>query len=147
MNQETVMAVEGDLFTNWETYCWENTTDKRFPIPICDPVNSSNEILRRCPNKILCAKSNTKWPSKQDVNDAVAIETYDDSPYNRYVDEKSKSFRNFMEGFIVRDNCMDEDDTLCTSKTGTKPVTRKLHNTVSDCPVCHALAILIPVLM
>ena len=129
---ETVTEVEGDLFKNWKTYCWENTTGLSFPVNICNPIISSNETLRRCPSKTLCKNDNDKWPSKADVSHAVSIQTYDYAPYNRCVE--NASFRNNMEGFIVkREGC--NGDTLCTEKNTNMnlPVTRKLHNTVSGC--------------
>lgn len=137
---KTVTEVDGDLFKNWKTYCWEDMSGLSFPpVNICNPIISSNQNLRRCPNETLCKNDNDKWPSKADVSDAVSIQTYDNAPYDRYVE--NASFRNYMEGFIVKhEGCVDKEDTLCTPKdtnitdtTKFPPVTRKLHNTVSGC--------------
>ena len=143
-----VTEVEGDLFTDWETYCWEdimgrnitgrnitgrNITGYPFPIPICNPIFSSNENLRRCPREEFCKKSHKFWPNKTDVDTAVSIKSYDASPYDRCIEGETSSFRNYMEGFILEDKC-DEDDQkekLCSEKEG-KFFTRKLHNTVSN---------------
>ncbi|CAI8029359.1 Tyrosinase [Geodia barretti] len=119
--------VVGDLFTNWETHCWEDITGKSYPIPICDPTVSSGETLRRCPCDTFCKKDNPNWPSEADVNDALAVKTYDDKPYDRYVPSRDNSFRNFMEGFVVNpDDC--GSDPLCS--IGKVNITRKLHNSV-----------------
>ena len=133
------VVVKGELFDNWDTYCWSNTSGLPFGIPvsICDPTESSNETLRRCPYPDKCEKSNEDWPSKTDVEDAVAIEEYDSSPYHRCIDDKehTMSFRNYMEGFLAINKC-SAGNTLCSSdKSSDKcpglPITRKLHNTVS----------------
>ena len=123
--------VVGDLFNNWMTYCWEDTNGKMYPIPICDPTVSCNETLRRCPSDTLCGMDNPNWPSEADVEHAISIKTYDTDPYNRYVRGDDTSFRNFLEGFIVKPSC--EGDTLCSpadEKKHTPAITRKLHNTV-----------------
>ena len=122
--------VKGDLFNDWETYCWEDTQGKTYPIPICDPITPSGETLRRCPCDTFCKMNNPNWPSEADVNAALAIKTYDDKPYDRYVPSQDSSFRNFMEGFVVNpDNC--EGDALCSIGEQNIPnITRKLHNSV-----------------
>ena len=128
---KTVRVVKGELFTDWKTFCWEDTSGRSFPIPICDPTVSSDEKLRRCPNDTLCKMDNPNWPSEMDVEHAVSIKTYDAKPYDRYVEGDDTSFRNFMEGFIVKSDC--GSDTLCSDpkKNNTIPaITRKLHNTV-----------------
>jgi tyrosinase len=122
-------VVQGDLFTNWDTYCWEEMMSS--PVPICDPTVSSGETLRRCPNPTLCKMDNPNWPTTADVKDAISIDTYDAYPYNRSVKGVDTSFRNYMEGFIVDpDTCVE--DTLCSPQQGRahEDITRKLHNTV-----------------
>ena len=124
-------VVQGDFFTNsWNTYCWEDMMLLSHPVPICDPTVSSNEALRRCPNATLCEMDNPNWPSTTDVKNAISIDTYDAYPYNRSVKGVDTSFRNYMEGFIVKDNC--NEDTLCSPKDerAHEDITRKLHNTV-----------------
>ena len=127
--------VEGNLFDNWTTFCWEDTRGMQYPIPICNPVQSTNQILRRCPNPKLCQKENPNWPSASDVNKAISIEDYDAIPFDKNVNQsKTPSFRNFMEGFVLKsDGC--GSDTLCTpiSSDSDKPgITRKLHNSVKN---------------
>ena len=128
--EKNVTIVEGDLFNNWDTYCWKDMKNMDFPIPICDPTESSDEKLRRCPNDALCKMDNPNWPSKDDVKHSLSIDIYDAFPYNRSVKGIDTSFRNYIEGFIVDpDNC--DEDTLCeTKEKGNEAITRKLHNTV-----------------
>ena len=120
--------VVGDLFNNWNTYCWKDTSGMKYPIPICDPTVPSGENLRRCPHNELCKMNNSNWPSTSDVKHAVSIKTYDSSPYNRYVRGTDTSFRNYMEGFVVKNGGCGSD-TFCSP--GNPSITRKLHNTVN----------------
>ena len=129
-------TVVGDLFTDWETYCWQDMSDLSYPVPICDPSTPSGQILRRCPNAKLCNSDNPNWPTSSDVNEALSIEDYDDDPFDRFVtNTASRSFRNYLEGFLDKpDGCAD--DRLCTPAQPSKnrtAITRKLHNTVSIC--------------
>jgi hypothetical protein len=125
--------VEGDLFDDdkWKIRCWEDIEDPDPPLPICNPVQPSSENLRRCPNATLCDKSNENWPSYVDVATAVGIDTYDTSPYDRFIEDTNNSYRNYMEGFIVKPGEDCGDNTMCTvdSMRGVT-VSRKNHNTV-----------------
>ena len=130
-------SVEGDLFgENWKTVCWvETSSEVKAPIPICNPTIPDGQNLRRCPSDDHCDKNHPNWPSYEDVNKAVSINSYDTSPYNRFVTDTDESFRNYMEGFITAlgSEC-DKDDTLCSVhlyQGQNHTVTRKLHNTVS----------------
>ena len=120
-------VVEGIIFEDWNTSCWREIANKSSPVPICNPREPTG-ALRRCPVESAC-DSDTNWPTYGDVNSAVAIETYDAPPYDRYVAGEDTSFRNYMEGFVVQagSNCGDEN--LCTEENGYS-VRRKLHNTV-----------------
>ena len=124
--------VVGDLFEdeNWQLKCWEDIEGKPFPLPICDPTVASSEKLQRCPFAALCDKTNRNWPSYAEVAEAISIDTYDTSPYNRFVTDTDNSFRNYMEGFIVQPDC--EGDTMCLvdDKMGVA-ISRRIHNTVS----------------
>ena len=133
VDQGSRVVVEGDLFDNgWDTFCWKDISGETGTIPICDPTESSNEVLRRCPNATLCEKDNDQWPSADDIEEAVSISAYDAYPYDRCVTEKDASFRNYMEGFIAKDSCAD--DSMCSETQCTNPyVSRKLHNTVRSC--------------
>jgi hypothetical protein len=131
LGENVESVVQGDLFTNWDTYCWEDMMLLSYPVNICDPTVPTNEALRRCPSVTLCKMDNPNWPSTTDVKYAVSIDTYDAYPYNRSVKGVDTSFRNYMEGFIVNpDNC--DEDTLCSRQEGRahENITRKLHNTV-----------------
>ena len=130
-------SVEGDLFgENWKTVCWVDTSSEvNAPIPICNPTIPDGQNLRRCPSDDHCDKDHPNWPSYEDVDKAVSIDSYDTSPYNRFVTDTDESFRNYMEGFITAlgSEC-DKDDTLCSVhlyQGQNYTVTRKLHNTVS----------------
>ena len=123
--------VTGDIFETWHTICWEDISNQTFPIAICNPNTKTSESLRRCPIPTLCSKTNKNWPSVKDVDDAISIKSYDESPYNRYVKGTDSSYRNFMEGFIVEDGSDCGDDTMCTpDKTRGVTVRRKIHNSV-----------------
>lgn len=87
---------------------------------LCDPSDRTGQ-LRRCPSTSECEKTDERWPSPEEVAEAVDMETYDSEPYSRY---SLTGFRNQMEGFDHND-CSDEDDILCSG--GTR---RRLHNTV-----------------
>ena len=126
--------VVGNLFDgdNWQTRCWEDTTGKTFPIPICNPVSPSGENLRRCPDATLCDKGNENWPSYDDVATALSIGTYDTSPYDRFVEDTDNSYRNYLEGFITKPGTDCGDDTMCTVDTMRNvTVSRRIHNSVS----------------
>ena len=127
--------VEGVLFDDdmWQTRCWEDIEpDPPLPLPICDPVQPSGENLRRCPNATLCDKNNENWPSYEDIATAIAIDSYDTSPYDRFVEDTDNSYRNYMEGFITKPGEDCGDDTMCSfDDKRNVTVSRKIHNTVS----------------
>ena len=125
--------VVGDLFNNWDTYCWQDISGKQPPIATCDPTQPTNETLRRCPSKTLCDKSNKNWPSYLDVDTAISIKSYDTSPYDRFIQNTEKSYRNYMEGFITQRGTDCGGDTLCTTD-GNVTVKRRIHNTVNIAP-------------
>ena len=134
--------VTGDIFENWTTICWEDISKQNFPIAICNPDKPTNQSLRRCPNPTLCQKTNINWPSDEDVKDAISIKKYDDSPYNRFVKGTDRSYRNFMEGFIIEDISESVPDcgvdTMCdTDENRSVIVRRKIHNSVSQLPNVH----------
>ena len=126
--------VVGDLFGdgNWQTRCWEDITGQSPPIPICNPVIPSGENLRRCPNANLCDKNNENWPSYDDVAKAISIDTYDTSPYDRFVEDTDNSYRNYMEGFVTQSGIDCGNDTMCTvDMDRSVTVSRRIHNSVS----------------
>ena len=126
--------VVGDLFDggDWKLKCWEDIGEKPFPLPICNPNVASSEKLQRCPNETLCNKSNEKWPSHDEVAEAILIDMYDTSPYNRFVTDTDYSYRNLMEGFVITPGSDCGDDTMCTvdDRMGVT-ISRRNHNTVS----------------
>ena len=122
--------VVGDLFGNWTTVCWQNILGKTPPIDVCNPNAPTDQNLRRCPNAALCDKSNENWPSYEDVATALSIDT---SPYDRFVEDTSESYCNYMEGFITQPGSNCDEDTLCTvDKARNVVVRRKIHNPVSE---------------
>ena len=128
-------VVEGTLFKDqsWKTRCWVDPSTQTYPVPICDPEADSNQELRRCPNAHLCGMYNTNWPSVEDVQRAVLMGTYDNSPYDRFVKNGAVSFRNYLEGFVTTSGSDCGSDTLCTVHDDTEEkvtVSRKLHNAV-----------------
>ena len=118
----------GELFDNWDTICWKNPKSDSFR-NICNPMIPTGS-LRRCPNAADCMKDNPNWPSEEDVDEAVSITSYDASPYNRSVKDRTTSFRNFMEGFIFQKDGCKPNDSMCDTNEG-ESITRKLHNSVS----------------
>ena len=127
-------TVVGELFDDWKTFCWENTAGLGFPIPICNPIVSDNQTLRRCPepNSYLCKKNGGNWPTYEDAEKALSIDIYDASPYNRFVEDTGGSFRNYLEGFVTRPGNDCGSDTMCTvDRVKNVTVSRKLHNSVS----------------
>ena len=137
---QTISRVTGDLVNGWRTICWYNgsgdVSRPRANQNICDPRNDTGP-LQRCPNKTHCAANYAGWPSSQDVQDAVGMGQYDMPDYNAF----SIGFRNYMEGFLVVDQCDNETDRgrdLCNTKIINgmeEKVQRLLHNTVS-CELC-----------
>lgn len=103
--------VKGDLFDEgWEVICW-NTTE------ICDPKESPKTNLTRCQNETKCSVENREWPTKENVTEALDIESYTEYPYNVWA---VNSFSNRLEGFIP------PTDPAQKGKFG-----RGLHNIVS----------------
>ena len=128
--------VVGDLFTNWQTFCWADNNGLPYPVPICDPTIPSNQSLRRCPspNSYLCDKNGQNWPTYEDSYKALSIETYDAAPYTRFVEGRRSSFRNFYEGFVVMPELNCRGDTMClVDMVKNVTIHRKLHNAVSLC--------------
>jgi len=103
--------VKGELFDEgWEVICW-NTTG------ICDPKESPKANLTRCQNETKCSVEYREWPTKENVTEALDIESYTEYPYDiRAVN----SFSNRLEGFIP------PTDPTQKGKFG-----RGLHNIVS----------------
>ena len=127
--------VVGDLFENWEMFCWEDTNGLPYPLPICDPMAPSNQTLHRCPppNSHLCDKNSPNWPTYEDVEELLSIEGYDAAPFDRFVEETSGSFRNYLEGFVTRPGMECGGNTMCgVDRVRNVTIYRKLHNSVSE---------------
>lgn len=128
---DTNSTVVGDLFNGWETVCWSKNRDG-VPTPsnsICDPTKMTGP-LQRCPDKDKCDPDYAGWPNDTDVSVALEKSQYDNKNYDPTATE---SFRNYMEGFKVVDNCNVSDERvrdLCNVKKGCS-LQRLLHNTVS----------------
>lgn len=126
--------VVGRLFgENWPTVCWEDITGKEAPLPICDPTIPSGQNLRRCPISLLCKQDSEYWPSYEDILEVISIEQYDTAPYNRFITDTVKSFRNYFEGFITKSGLDCGDNTMCTADPlRNVTVLRIIHNIVSS---------------
>ena len=78
-NVDGFPIVVGDIVgpNGWDSLCY------RVYSKICDP-NKSTGALRRCPftGNNPCSSDNPDWPTIQQVNDVIAINTYDEHPYN-----------------------------------------------------------------
>ena len=78
---------------------------------ICDP-NIKTGPLRRCPftGTNPCHSSNPDWPTIQQVNDAIAIDTYDAPPYNQLT---RGGYRAFID-FQINDDLEEcRNDRMC----------------------------------
>ena len=132
--------VQGDLVSDgWNTRCW-----RLDPGEICNPNDGSRGIypLQRCPFRgDPCNINNTDWPKGTDVDEAVSMQSYDSSKYDRF---STSGFRNFMEGFDILSNdqggrdlcsanrlCLCGSDSMCVEAQSGVPITRRLHNSVS----------------
>jgi len=91
--------VKGDLFDEgWEVICW-NTTE------ICDPEESPKANLTRCENETKCSIEYREWPTKENVTEALDIESYTECPYDKYAEN---SFSNRLEGFIPQNGTFEK---------------------------------------
>ena len=79
---------------------WDSVCVQVFNEP-CDPNITTGPLLR-CPftGNNPCHSSNPDWPTIQEVNDALAIGTYDAPPYNLF---SRSGYRIFVD-FIVNDD-------------------------------------------
>ena len=112
------LRVSDEPFNSWPTYCWYETQDGT----ICNPLEPTANELRRCPIEEACKMNYPFWPSKEDVQQALKIESYDTAPFNNMA---SDSFRNYLEGFLPVKHCTAQEK-LCVGS-----LNRKLHNSVS----------------
>ena len=123
--------VEGEIFDNWYTVCWnrcEGDLDTSVP---CDLSRDFTGLLRRCPVEAACEADNMNWPTYEHIDETVSMVPYDEPSFDRFA---RGGFRNFFEGFVIVDEC-DPDDTMCTPgevNGTTVGIRRLLHNTVSD---------------
>ena len=157
LGERTGISTVRSRFVNsgWSTRCWrpdDNDNDRS----ICNP-NMDTGPLQRCPTidseEDPCRFNNERWPTLDEVNNAVGMSSYDGSTYDKFSTVTS-GFRNYMEGFKVREddeierqNCAR--DELCRCETGgstcscatgsdcegsqpSQPIDRLIHNTVSQ---------------
>ena len=99
--------VVGDIVgpDGWDSLCYQ------VDFEICDP-NVKTGPLRRCPftGTNPCHSDNPDWPTIQQVNDAIAIDTYDAPPYNLLT---RSGYRAFMD-FRNNDNLEEcRNDRMC----------------------------------
>ena len=127
---QTISGVTGQV-GRWQTVCWYDGSGN-IPRPdnmqrICDPGVPTG-LLQRCPNKTKCEADYEGWPSSQDVQDAVGMNSYDEPPYNK---TPTGGFRGYMEGFANGCDSGIRGQDLCDGG-----IQRLLHNTVSDVYNC-----------
>ena len=136
MGENVNGTVMGTLFENWPIVCWLDEEPLRQSgitfVPICDPTTPVNDTLRRCPVDTACEKDNINWPTYDDVESALSVETYDASPYDQRVFGSDASFRNRLEGVIAGPGSNCGNDALCFTVASISVVVRiRLHNAVS----------------
>ena len=111
-------------FANWTVIC-EVDLDH-----ICDPTQTTSRMMRFGTPEVYVANY-TKWPTREQVCEAISIPVYDIPPYDP-TSISLRSFRNFMEGFYFRGDSEDakecvESNVECSSDEIMK---RQLHNEV-----------------
>ena len=138
-NENNQPIVTGELFKDgWDTVCWFNGSGN-VDIQkgtICNPNNKTGPLLR-CPFPDSCNTDNPKWPTFNQVRDAINKPFYDTKSYDMMTTDES--FRNFMEGFESVEIGDCAENTLCKCEVGgvncgvnsSIPLQRHLHNTVS----------------
>jgi len=99
--------VVGDMYgpDGWESLC------SRLFGEVCNP-NIKTGPLQRCPftGNNPCNSNNPDWPTIKQVNDALAIDTYDSPPYN--ISSKT-GYRAFVD-FDIHDDLEEcRNDRLC----------------------------------
>ena len=100
---EVVGEIVGE--NGWESLCYQTYSQ------ICDPAVNIGP-LRRCPftGNNPCSSDNPDWPTIQQVNDAIAINTYDEHPYNL----KTRGGYRASIDFNITDNLEEcHDDRMC----------------------------------
>ena len=115
--------VTGPYFNadNWNTICVGASNE------ICDPRKSTGGLVR-CPLGHHCTSSNNGWPTRADIDTALAKGSFSDSSvFNKY---SENNFANYVEGYVPIDVCGTL--TLCSDdKKSNVSFNRKLHNVVS----------------
>ena len=126
-------CVFGDIVGDgWDTICWQTF------FKICDP-NVNTGPLQRCPftGTDPCNNNNPDWPTSQQVNDAMAFDNYDASPYNLL---SQKSFRSFVDHRIHFNITECRTDRMCVCAPSFDPqcgkaseiaLTKQMHSSVS----------------
>ena len=99
--------VVGDIVgpDSWDTLCYQTY------FQICNPDISTGP-LQRCPftGTNPCHSDNPDWPTIKQVNDAIAIDTYDSPPYNIF---SRTGYRPFVD-FRIHDDLEEcRDDRMC----------------------------------
>ena len=119
--------VFGDIVgpNGWESVCIDSF------FKICDP-NINTGPLQRCPftGNNPCHSDNPDWPTIQQVNDALSINTYDSPPYNLY---SRTGYRAFID-FDVNDDfeaCRNDRMCQCMPYGGPKCDLSTVPNNVS----------------
>ena len=119
--------VTGDLYVDYMTVCWG--VDSSTP---CDPMDPDGiRPLVRCSevNGVNpCKADGDNWPTYDEYDEALEQSSYDVPVYNKFVDG---SFRNYMEGFVVVDDCTGDQMCSPVPDYNISGLRRTLHNKVS----------------
>ena len=116
--------VTGDYFdsSKWKTIC----LDTEFAT--CDP-DTTGPPLKRCLNDQYCGSTFKEWPSREDLEYALNMDSFEDpQQYNKYAEN---SFANFVEGYQRKDGSCVGTICNCDTRSHVK-FARKFHNSVSE---------------
>ena len=114
--------VSSKYFGSWKTICLEKCNDK------CDP-DVTGLPLKRCLNDNYCNSTFPEWPSREDLEEAWNMDSFEDpQKHNKYAEN---SFGNFVEGYESQDGSCEKTTCNCDWRGGMR-FARKLHNTVSE---------------
>ena len=129
--------VFGSIYEDgWNTICSFIRED------ICDP-NISTGPLQRCPftGTDPCSNNNPDWPTLQEGNDAMVIDSYDNPPYDRLTPH---GYRSFVDGKIGSDVNECRNDRLCVCEPSGDPFCGVMDETITITAQMHITVSLVP---